>query len=362
MNLAFDLPINALSFGQVSVNILKEIHRRGYSPCVFPFGGKTDLTVFGKTVSDDFKKWLNSCISVTLLKHKRSVPVFKLWHIRHESLQSCSEKQILYTFHELDGFTDIERNIVENQATTIFSSTYSRNVFGDAKSRVISIPLGFDKDSFKVIPKKKPVIVFTLTGKLEKRKHHLKILKLWAKRFGNDKRFLLNCALTNNFMKPEEQQAIIFSALEGKKYFNINTIGFMQLNEAFNDFLNYGDIALALSGGEGFGLPEFQSVALGKHCVGLNAHGYKDWMTAENTVLVNPNGKEPCYDGKFFAQGLPYNQGNIFTFDENEVITAMETAIKRFESSPVNTEGLKLQTQFTYEKMVDEIIKVSDEL
>ena len=53
---------------------------------------------------------------------------------------------------------------------------------------------------------------------------------------------------------------------------------------------------------------EFHSVAMGKHSVTLNASGYKQWANEENSVLVNPSGKVPVYDGMFFHEGQPYNQ------------------------------------------------------
>jgi hypothetical protein len=117
-----------------------------------------------------------------------------------------------------------------------------------------------------------------------------------------------------------------------------------------------------MSGGEGWGLPEFQSVALGKHCVGLNAHAYKDWMTEENSVLVNPSGKIPVYDNIFFRQGAEINQGNIFDWDENEFISAMEIAEKRFRQNPENAAGLELQNKFTYKNMVNSILQLMNNL
>ena len=36
MNLIFDAPINNLSFGNVSVNILKELHKKKSKICLFP--------------------------------------------------------------------------------------------------------------------------------------------------------------------------------------------------------------------------------------------------------------------------------------------------------------------------------------
>ena len=132
----------------------------------------------------------------------------------------------------------------------------------------------------------------------------------------------------------------------------------MQKNSLYNDFLNSGDIILGMSGGEGWGLPEFQSTALGKHAVILNATAYKEWANESNAVLVEPNGKEDAADGIFFKKGGVFNQGEIFTFDEDEFIAGCEKAVERYKENPVNTEGLKLQEDFTYAKTVDAIMEV----
>ena len=52
----------------------------------------------------------------------------------------------------------------------------------------------------------------------------------------------------------------------------------MPTNTAYNDYLNSGDIIIGMSGGEGWGLPEFHSVALGKYGIILNAHAYKEFI------------------------------------------------------------------------------------
>ena len=113
-----------------------------------------------------------------------------------------------------------------------------------------------------------------------------------------------------------------------------------------------------MSGGEGWGLPEFQSVGLGKHSVILNAHSYKGWANEKNSVLIEPSGKIPAYDNMFFKKGQPFNQGNINTFNEDEFIAACEEAIKRVESSPLNTSGLKIQENFTSSKTLDHLLKL----
>jgi hypothetical protein len=79
-------------------------------------------------------------------------------------------------------------------------------------------------------------------------------------------------------------------------------------------------------------------------------------------VIINPNGKIDAHDGMFFVKGAQYNQGQFFTWDENEFIAGCEEAIKRVESDRVNKAGLELQEKFTYEKttrlLLEELAKL----
>ena len=109
--IALHLPVNAVSFGQVSVGILKEFYRRKLEPCLFLIGSQADLSVYPQ--DSDFNKWLEGCISKATKDHKRSNPIFKLWHI-NGSFESYSDKQVLLTFYELDSPTAEEINILKN--------------------------------------------------------------------------------------------------------------------------------------------------------------------------------------------------------------------------------------------------------
>ena len=116
-----------------------------------------------------------------------------------------------------------------------------------------------------------------------------------------------------------------------------------------------------MSGGERLAIPEIHTVAIRKHSVILNSSAYKKWADESNSVLINPNGKTPVYDGMFFHEGAPYNQGNIYDFDEDEFIAGCEKAIERVKDSRVNNEGLLLQEKFTYEKTTDAILEKMQE-
>ena len=361
MDFALHVPINRVSFGQVSVNILREIFQRGLSPEIFPIG-EVDTHTF--RLEPEFLSWLEQCINRSYQTHQRTNPTFKLWHISG-SLESLSKNQLLFTFHETDEATPVEVNIVKNNAKVLFSSKYSKDVFETFGCKNVgTLPLGFDNNSFKVLNKKylSDRISFGVGGKLEKRKQHHRILNLWAKKYGNQHEYELNCALFNPHLPPEMQEAFRRQALEGKHYWNINFLPYMENNEAYNDFLNSNNIFIGTSSAEGWGLPEFQSVAIGKHAVILNATGYKEWATEDNSVLIQPNGKVKLYDGVFFKEGMPFSQGSGYDWSEKDFYDALDKAVNRFKANPVNEEGLKLQNKFTYKNTVDKILSELSEL
>ena len=356
MDFAFNVPINSVSFGQVSTCLLREAYRRKLDFPIFPIGSGVDLS--SQEDDEGFFDWEKRNYASSERKHSRSSPTFKLWHLK-DSLSSMSERQLLLSFYELDSPTQAEINILKNQAKVLVSSNFTKEVFeSHGVDNVFSVPLGFDKHNFSTTDKTyapEGRVTFTLCGKFEKRKHHAKILKAWAKKYGNNKDYFLNCALYNHFLSPEQNNAQIAQALENEKYFNINFVGYMDKNELYNDFLNAGDIVIGMSGGEGWGLPEFHSVGLGKHAVILNANAYKEWASTRNSVMVEPSGKIPAADGHFFHQGGLFNQGEIYDWKEDDFLSACEVAISRVQSNKVNRNGLELQEEFTIEKSFDAI-------
>ena len=80
-------------------------------------------------------------------------------------------------------------------------------------------------------------------------------------------------------------------------------------------------------------------MCLGKHSVILNATSYKDWADDSNSVMVEPNGKTDAADGVFFKKGGFFNQGEIFTFDEDEFIAGCEKAVERYKSETSKQRG-----------------------
>jgi hypothetical protein len=362
MKLGLHLPINSVSFGQVSTLLLRTIFERekgGDNSIDWYITPISNVDLSSQAEDKEFNVWLNNKIVKTLETYNRDIPVFKLWHL-NGSLESISRKQILFTFYELDKPTKVEVNIARNN-TLCLSSKYSCEVFGNCGIPSNLIPVAFDDFNFKKLDKKfhqDERIVFNLCGKFEKRKHHAKAIRAWIKKFGNNGKYVLQCATYNPFFNEQQNSQMIAQSIGGNKPFNVTFYPMMKENQIYNEFLNSANVIIGMSGGEGWGLPEFQSVGIGKHAVLLNAHSYKTWGNESNAVLVNPSGKIDVYDGAFFRQGEAFNQGSIFDWNDDEFIAGCEKAAERVKSNPVNEAGLKLQQEFNKQQFLDNVITV----
>jgi hypothetical protein len=359
MQFSFQAPLNNLSLGQVSFNLLYEFYKKGLTPAIFKASDHpVDHSAYD--YEEDFLRWVQVNLQQAATFHSREVPTLRVWHI-NDSWRNYSDRQILLTFHETDTLTETEKKIASYSELCV-TSNHTRDVFKQKELESTFIPLGFDSKHFFNTNKKyfdDGRITFNLCGKFEKRKHHEKIIRAWVKKYGKDKKYSLQCALHNQFYKDPNELKMKFSdILDNKHIFNVMFMQFMPKNSVYNDYLNSSDIIIGMSGGEGWGLPEFHSAALGKHSVILNASGYKDWANKNNSVLVDPSSKAEVYDSKFFTKGSPFNQGNIYDFNEDAFIDGCEKAVERHLLNPINEEGLKLQEQFTYEKTANKLLSL----
>lgn len=357
MNFSLNLPINGVSFGQVSTLILRELYKRELEPSLFPIG-QVDLS--SQSQDQGFFAWIQKCINKAKTAHSRDNPTLKLWHF-NGGLDSFSRRHALLTFYELDQPTLAEVNAAKNVDKLIFTNKYTQDIFSKCGVDSEVVPLAFDKYNFNKKDKKyfdDDRISFILCGKFEHRKNHAKTIKAWAKKYGNDKKYFLQCCVYNPFADEQTNKRWFAESLGGEQYFNIQFLGNMPQNELYNDFLNSADVVLGMSGGEGWGLPEFQAVALGAHAVILNCTAYKEWANDSNSVIVEPSGKKEAYDGVFFKKGDAWNQGKIFDYGEDQFTKACDQVIERVNNDRCNHKGLELTQEFNSEKLADNILKI----
>jgi len=359
MNLIFNGPINDLSFGNVSINLLREFYKQDDRVVIFPMQD-ANYSAFDK-IDKDFKSWIDNSINYNLHNISKDYPTLTLWHL-YNSQNYIGNKNFLFTFHELDQVTMIEKNLSKLHEKVFLTNQEAVDAFEKLDcNNIEKINLGFDTDFFEIEePIIKDKIHFVLLGKFEKRKHTKEIIKLWLDKYGNKKEFLLTCCVTNPWIKQDQFTNIIRSILNGKHYNNINFIPRLKTNSEINHLINSAHIDLTgLSGAEGWNLPAFNATALGKWSIVQNHTGHKSWATKDNCILIDPSGKEDSHDGLFFNNGGQYNQGNIYTFDSDKVSIAMDDAVKLANTK--NTNGLKIQEDFSYANTVKEIKRIMNE-
>lgn len=358
MNFSIELPINQTGLGNVGAGITIELFERGLTPNIFPIG---DVDFGYSKIPDGFQQWFEFCAGKAMKSFKKDDPSIRLWHI-NGSLSRISNNATLYTVHEIDSITDTEKNIMNQYERVLVPSNYSSEVFNSQGVKTGVCPNYFDPRLFfkQEVPKKglEDVTIFSIIGKLEKRKATAKSIAAWIKRFGGNKKFRLHCHIHNQFLmtniEPKnyvQAHSQMIERITGIAIpWNVTFFGF-QTKEEFNMALNVVDIDLGLSCGEGFGLPLLQTRCLGKKAVSLRAHAHVDYCSEEDSVFIDPTGKEDCYDGVFFQEKSPYNQGKIFTWNEDEAIAAMEKAVEKEKPSEQFSENLK--NKFSVKNTVD---------
>ena len=355
--------INPLSFGWITNGIMKNLHRQGVEFNFFPISNSLDWSVFD-TENNSYKEYVANSFNNSVKRFNLNDKSLKIWHINPQSIPKTSlSGNYLLTFHELDALTDEEVNILNSFSKVFVTSRFSQSVFQDfgVKVPVVYVPMGLDNETFLDLKTERPfkdIIVFSIFGKAEKRKGTAKTVQTWIRKYGNNPRFKLHLYITNPFFKPEQMNQIYGQIFEGRpKPFNVDIFPYLSTNSQLNIAYNSTDIVIDMSGGESISLGSLNCVAMGKHAVVHWNSGLKDWATEENAVLVKPSGKEPVYDGIFFHQGQKFNQGNIYTYSPDDLFSALDIAVARFEKNPNNVAGRQLNDSYSFRSGVDSILK-----
>ena len=91
-NLIYKGPLNSLSFGNVSFNLLKEMYKQDMNVSIFPHGN-VDVSSFG-SIDKDLKDWVEKGVNDRYLMLDESITTLQMWHL-NGSENRISKKQIL---------------------------------------------------------------------------------------------------------------------------------------------------------------------------------------------------------------------------------------------------------------------------
>lgn len=354
--LVFHAPISALSLGQVSFNILRELYRRKVQVSYWPIG-QPDFSAF--KVDPQFGAWIEQSVNGRYDRLDRKLPSLRCWHLNGAEAK-LTDRQWTLSFHETDAPTPQEVNVANQQEQVLFCSSWSVDNFRTfGANNVAFVPLGHDED-FQPVDRRlvSPDITHWVLGgtKIEQRKNSQMIIQSWVKRYGGNKAHQLTLCVTNPFFQAEQMDAFYRSCfLGGQKPFNVNILPRLKTNAEMAQLYNSADVCLAgLSSAESWNIPSFTTTALGKWSIVTDCTGHKDWATAANSILVEPSGMRPAADGVFFVKGGPWSQGNVYSITAEQLDEAFSRA-EKVAKTP-NPAGEQLRTTHTYAKTVDAIL------
>jgi len=357
-NLQF--PINSTSLGQVATNLLYEFYLKKLDPNVFLIGSP-DLSSFEGILPEDFSKWLQQCCNKAQTEFKSSDPTLKLWHI-NGSHETVGKNNFLYFFHEIDHMTSTEKNILNNFEKVFSPCNFTKKVGEEYGVKNIStIQLGYNSLAFKPVDvdryKDGPTVI-ALAGKFEHRKRTSKMIKLLADNWGNNHKFKIHLHVYNPFYDQENQERcmainhqLIQDACGGKVPDNFVLMGHFSKLSELNKCYNIADVVVDGSGGESWSLPSFHMAGIGKKAVVHCNSGLKEWANENNSWIVKSSGKISADDGMFFDKNSPFNSGNIYDFEEEEMVSQINNALKS-----KNKEN-NLTSEFSYDKMADKLLE-----
>lgn len=360
MQFSFETILSPTSMGQMSAGILAEMFKRNLTPSIFPIG-QIDLSQFN--APEGFVPWLDFCLKQANLRFKRNNPSLRYFHIAG-SHAAIGDRSRLYTVHETDKLTETEINLLKRHDSVMVPSKYNQEVF--AKHGIgAGIAQNFydERHIYKIGRNERDYVTWGLIGKMETRKHTARIIDAWCSKFGGNRDHRLNLNIFNmhifNDAPPEHRFALhkqkIQEALKYELPWNVNFLPFFSPEE-LNKCINQTDISLSgLSGAEGFNLPLINSLCLGQKAIVLNAHAHKDYADSENSILVEPSGTRELLDGFFFKKDSPFNVGNFYVWEKEDVMAAMDKALAAPE--PDKQKAAELGKKFSVSACVDALLE-----
>lgn len=325
MNINLTCPINSLSYGLASLNILKALSKNN-EVSWFPIGNINQIQqeLQANFLPDDIEPVSKAFKNAP--KYDRDAPSVRIWH-QHDLAQHVGKgTHIGFPIFELEAFNEVELHQLESQDALIVCSEWAKRVVESNIKHYYEVfvaPLGVDRNIFKPNPhplstasfssvemsehyrpksKEGKPFVFLNVGKWEIRKGHDVLCEIFNSAFSPKDDVELWLCPHNFFLKLNETQ-------EWEKMYMDSPMGragkikilprvASQLEMAA--IMRDADCGVCISRAEGFDLPALEMLSTGLQLVATNNTAHTEFLTEDNAYLTDTPNKEPAYDGKWF--------------------------------------------------------------
>jgi glycosyltransferase involved in cell wall biosynthesis len=316
-------PLNSLGYGNVGYNILKHLYKDGHSVSFFPIGNPEWM---GDPDANDIVK--NTMKNASL--YNPSAPCIRIWHQNDLAMFVGNGKRIGFPIFELDKFNQQEIHHLSSVDELFVCSNWAKGVVEENSINVPThvVPLGVDSSVFYNDEQAKAgrpwwtkdTTVFINVGKWEVRKGHNELCEAFSKAFTQDDNVELWMLNHNPFIENENElwkRKYIGSPLGSK----IKILPRVNTQHELRTIFNQVDYGVFPARAEGWNLEILELMACGVPSIATNYSGHTEYLNEKNSLLLQPTGKEPANDGRWF-----HGDGQWAHFDLDELVGLLRHA------------------------------------
>lgn len=287
-------PINKLSYGRVTSNLVRELSRIT-EVALIPIG---QCEVDSEGEKDLIEKCANT-------KPDFNAPIIKIWHQHDMRMpqEFIGPKYGLPIF-ELDTFTNQELeqlSSVKILNCTKWAERVCRN-YNLNTSGIVN--LAVDRSIFNTRPMPEGKFTVVNIGKAEIRKGHDIIPQIFYSAFSKKDDVRLIMAFDNPFYSNEEMKSwkrFYQNELDG---YDVQFASRFESQDGVANLIENCHCGLYPARAEGWNLDALETLSMGRYVISTNYSGHSEFLTKENSYITTPDDTEPAIDGKwFFGQG-----------------------------------------------------------
>lgn len=355
-------PINLLSYGLSGLNIAKALIGQGKNISLFPIG-QVELQT-----KEDLDIIQRACDRANTFNNY--APSVRLFHQFSLAERIGKATHYGWSIFELDEFNTREKHHLNSCDELIVSSKWAYDIIHKELDRPSHIvPLGVDRKIFHPDVAARPQLklrtssstfVVLHAGKIEERKGIKETIAAFNRAFKPADDVELWLFVPNRFTTEKEWATwneYIFSPANNPmwRYTKLINQSF-QTQQEVAELMSQANVCIWLSKAEGFNLPALESMSMGKDVILTNYSAHTEYATKENSHLVEIDGLERAYDGKWFNGKI----GQWAHIGDNQIDQAADYMKFIYQDTTRRTplRAIEIAQQFTWENTAKELIKV----
>lgn len=336
--------ISPLSYGLVAYNYLKSLQK--WQPALFNIGDDSRLPK---------EQFIIEALERAYFFNYYA-PCVKIFHQFKMGEFVGRGERIGMPIFEMDRFTPSEKHHMNSLDRAVVNSHWAKEIVCNETNlddTLVGVsPLGVDTEIFKPIKVNKfddELRLFNI-GKWEVRKGHDILLQAFNKAFFKTDNVSLHMLCDNPFGGNEEWEKYYKESVLGDK---IQIYPRMKTQNDVNTFINHCDVGVFPSRAEGWNLDLIESMAAGKPVVATNYSAHTEFCNSDNSILLEPAGKEDAFDGKWFGKGL-YNTGKWAKIEVDDLVDILRDIYKNRPEK--NDAGIETADKFSWNNSAQTLV------